>query len=291
MRWEGKGAAMAVLLIALLCYALCVILARVVYQHGGDALAVLISRMGVFFFFLWIYFVISGRSLALPRRELRGSLLVGAVVAVQSYAYYSSFQYLPVSLAALIFYLYPTLVALGSRLVARTPLTSALVAALLAAFMGLALVLQASVEGLETHGLLRAFTAAIGMTTTVLLASRLLARIDTQVMTFYSSGVTSAVYVLAAFIVGAATPADFAGWAALIAMPLIYTVGVLGWYSSMPRLGTVRVAFISNFEPLFTGILAARLLDVALSPRQILGGALVIGAVLGLQLANRRTGG
>jgi len=289
MRWEGKGTAMAVLLIALLCYSLCVILARIVYGHGGDALAVLISRMGVFFFFLWIYFAVSGRSIALERRDLLGSMLIGAVVAVQSYSYYSAFQYIPVSLAVLIFYTYPTLVALVSRALARTPLGPAMIAVLVAAFFGLALVLEASIADVETHGLIRAGMASLGMTITVMLASRILARVDPQVMAFYSAGVTSAIYVAAAMTMGAATaPASFVGWAALIAMPLVYTFGLLGWYASLRVLGTVRASFVSNFEPLFTVLLAAILLGETMSLRQMMGGALVVGAVVAIQWAGWR---
>ena len=289
MRGGGKGTALLVLVVALLCYSACVILARVVYGHGGNALTVLISRMGVFFTFLWIYFAVTGRSVEISARDRWASLGIGLVVAVQSYAYYSAFEYIPVSLAALIFYTYPTLVAIASRLVSRAPLTPLMLAALIAAFFGLALVLEASIDDVEPHGLVRAAISSIGMTATVMIASRVLARVDAQLMTFYSSGVTSLVYILVAFATGwAATPVDFPGWAALIAIPFVYTFGVLGWYSTMPLLGAVRVTFLSNFEPLFTVALAALLLGEILTLRQMLGAALVIGAVLALQIFGRR---
>ena len=56
----------------------------------------------------------------------------------------------------------------------------------------------------------------------------------------------------------------------------------------MPILGAVRVAFLSNFEPLFTVAMAALLLGEILTLRQMLGAALVIGAVLALQIFGRR---
>jgi drug/metabolite transporter (DMT)-like permease len=149
--------------------------------------------------------------------------------------------------------------------------------------------LEASIADVETHGLIRAGMASIGMTITVMLASRILARVDSQVMAFYSSGVTSAIYVVVAMTMGAATaPASFAGWAALIAMPLVYTFGLLGWYASLRALGTVRASFVSNFEPLFTVLLAAILLGETMSFRQSMGGALVVGAVVAIQWAGWR---
>src|SRR5262245_8271967 len=116
-------APLALLLTALLCYSLCVILARVAYFHGANALTVLIARMGMFFVGMGVYFRLTRQSAYLPPTERYASLALGVLVAIQSYAYYSAFQYIPVSLAALIFYTYPTLVAFVSRLIARTPLT------------------------------------------------------------------------------------------------------------------------------------------------------------------------
>lgn len=286
---QRPWASLALLLTALLCYSLCVILARVVYLHGGNALAVLLSRMGVFFVAMTLYFSLTRRSAYLAPTERYASLALGVLVAIQSYAYYSAFQYIPISLAALIFYTYPTIVALVSRLIARTPLTPLMIAALLAAFFGLALVLEVSIGTVAPHGLVRATFASLGMVATVLLSSRILARADNRRMTLHSSGVTSGLYVVAALLTGAAqAPADLPGWAALLAIPAIYTFAVLGWYASMTRLGVVKVSFISNSEPMFTVFLAAVLLGETLAPRQIVGAALIIGAIFVVQTFGRR---
>jgi drug/metabolite transporter (DMT)-like permease len=286
---QRPWASLALLLTSLLCYSLCVILARIVYLHGGNALTVLISRIGLFFLAMAFYFRLTRQSAYLAPTERYASLALGVLVAVQSYAYYSAFQYIPISLAALIFYTYPTLVALGSRLITRTPLTPLMVAALLAAFFGLALVLEVSIGTVAPHGLVRAAFASLGMVVTVLLSSRILARADNRRMTLHSSGVTSGIYVVAAILTGAAAPPiDAPGWAALLAIPAIYSFAVLGWYASMTRLGVVKVSFISNSEPLFTVFFASVLLGETLTPRQILGAALIIGAIFAVQTFGRR---
>ncbi|MFO0998063.1 MAG: DMT family transporter [Alphaproteobacteria bacterium] len=286
---QRPWAALALLLTSLLCYSLCVILARVVYLHGGNALTALLSRMGLFFVAMALYFRLTRQSAYLAPTERYASLALGVLVSIQSYAYYSAFQYIPISLAALIFYTYPTLVTLISRLIARTPLTPLMLASLLAAFLGLALVLEVSIGTVAPHGLVRASFAAIGMVATVLLASRILARVDNRRMTLHSSGMTTALYVTAALLTGAAIPpSDGIGWAALLAIPAIYSVAVLGWYTSMRTLGVVKVSFISNSEPMFTVFLAAVLLGESLTPRQLLGAALIIGAIFAVQVFGRR---
>jgi drug/metabolite transporter (DMT)-like permease len=57
--------------------------------------------------------------------------------------------------------------------------------------------------------------------------------------------------------------------------------------ASLPRIGAARASLLSTLEPVVTVLLAAALLGDRLSPLQLLGGALVLVAVItvqGLQL-------
>lgn len=287
-QWAG----LALLIAALLGYSLCVILARTVYDHGGNALAALISRMGLFAIGVYIYFRVTGQSPYLAPGERYASLGLGLIIAVQSFAYYSAFEFIPVSLAALIFYTYPTVVAVAVRLISRTPLTPLMLGALVAAFFGIALVLEVSLATLDAEGIVRAFIASVGMATTTIVSSRILRRADARRMALHTAASAAGVYVLAAALTGtAALPADAVGWAALLALPLFYVVAALGWYSTMPILGAMRVAFISNTEPIFTVFLATTLLGEVLSVQQMAGAALVIGAIFAVQIFGRRRAG
>ena len=55
----SETTAYLILAVSVLCYASCVILARVVYAEGGNALTVLISRMAIFFVNV-VYSLIAG---------------------------------------------------------------------------------------------------------------------------------------------------------------------------------------------------------------------------------------
>jgi len=290
---HGKQwAALATLIAALMGYSLCVIMARTVYDHGGNALTALISRMGLFTVGMLIFFRVKGQSPMLAPSERYASLGLGVVIAVQSFAYYSSFEFIPVSLAALVFYTYPTLVAVTVRLISRTPLTPLMLGALITAFFGIALVLEVSLETLNPWGIARAFVASIGMATTAIVSSRILRRADSRRMALHTAASASTIYVLAAIVTGtAALPVDVPGWAALMALPVFYVVAVIGWYSTIPVLGAMRVAFISNGEPIFTVIMATTLLGEVLSLQQMIGAALVIGAIFAVQIFGRRSSG
>jgi drug/metabolite transporter (DMT)-like permease len=286
---RAETTAYLILSISVLSYASCVILARVVYAEGGNALTVLIARMAIFFVMLSIYFKLTGKPTRLTPRDRIASLGLGVLVAFQSWCYYSAFQHIPVSLATLIFYTYPIFVALSTSLLSGTRLTPLMIAVLLTAFFGIFLVLEVSLDQVETHGLLRAAGASLGMTITVYLSTRILSRVDPQRMTLHSSAVTSCLYVLVAFGPGEILlPHSVAGWIALLAVPVVYVSAVLGFYSTIPVLGPVRASFISNCEPLTTIVMAALLLGEKLTPKQMAGGLLVLGAVAALQIFGRR---
>lgn len=286
----SETTAYLILAVSVLCYASCVILARVVYAEGGNALTVLISRMAIFFVMLNIYFKVTGRPTRLTTRDRVASLALGLIVAFQSWCYYSAFQYIPVSLASLIFYTYPILVAISTSLLSGTRLTPLMIAVLLAAFFGIFLVLEVSFDQVETHGLLRAAGASLGMTTTVYLSTRILSRVDPQRMTLHSSAVTSWLYVLVVAFGPAEVmlPHSVGGWIALLAVPMVYVFAVLGFYSTIPVLGPVRASFISNCEPLTTIVMASLLLGEKLTPKQMVGGLLVLGSVAALQVFGRK---
>ena len=58
-------------------------------------------------------------------------------------------------------------------------------------------------------------------------------------------------------------------------------------FTVLPRLGVVGNSAIMNVEPVFTLTLAWALLDQAIAPIQLVGAALVVGAVMWLGLRKR----
>lgn len=280
---------LAILAVSVPCYAMSVIVARGVYEHGGNALACLTVRMGFFATALFVYFRVTGQSPWLPRRESIASLALGCLSALQSFAYYKAFEYIPVSLAALLVYTYPPMVAVATRVISRERLTPVTIGALAAAFAGIALVLQVSFATLHPIGIACGMTAAIGMAITTLISSRLLVRADSRRLTLHIAIAASAIYVGAALATGGASwPQGGTGWALLALLPMIYLVAALGWYTCLPMLGPMRASLMSNAEPVFTVAFAAVLLGEFLSSQQMAGAALIIGAIFAIQIFRRR---
>lgn len=280
---------LAILAVSVPCYSLSVIVARSVYEHGGNALACLLVRMGFFAVAMFLYFRVVNQSPRLPRRECLASLGLGLGSALQSFAYYKAFEFIPVSLAALLVYTYPPMVAVGTRLISREPLTPVVIAALAAAFLGIALVLQVSFGTLHPIGIVCGLIAAVGMAITTLISSRILVRADSRRMTLHIAIAAFCGYLGAALAFGGvAWPHGIGGWSLLALLPMLYFVAALAWYTCLPMLGPMKASLMSNAEPVFTVTFAAILLGEFLSPLQMAGAALIVGAIFAIQLFRRR---
>ena len=91
----------------------------------------------------------------------------------------------------------------------------------------------------------------------------------------------AAVCGLAVLVRGAAFPSSAVGWAAAGSIAVLSTaVAVISFFAGMARLGAADAATLSTLEPVVSMVLAAMFLDEALAQWQIVGGAIVLGAVI-----------
>jgi drug/metabolite transporter (DMT)-like permease len=84
-----------------------------------------------------------------------------------------------------------------------------------------------------------------------------------------------------------ALPAE--AWLWLVLLALVSTVvAVSAFFAGLRRVGPSEAAILSTFEPVVTVVLAFFVLGERLTPLQLAGGALVLVAVVLLQLPARR---
>jgi drug/metabolite transporter (DMT)-like permease len=103
---------------------------------------------------------------------------------------------------------------------------------------------------------------------------------------------TSAALVYAGVVAarGAHLPATPVGWVAVLGIALVGTVFAIGFFlAGLERVGAVRASVYSSVEPVFTLGLAAVFLGEAVTPLRVVGGALIILAVVLLARADGRT--
>src|SRR5262245_14863609 len=145
--------------------------ARLAYEGGSDPLTVVVFRTTAFVVIVGLALALLGRLTPLSRRGLLGTLWMAVTLSMVSLGYQSSVAFIPVSLAALLFYGYPLLVGVIAILARRDQMTPGKAAALVAAFLGLALALSPGFGVLDWRGITLALVAAIGMALTVTFGS------------------------------------------------------------------------------------------------------------------------
>jgi drug/metabolite transporter (DMT)-like permease len=242
----------------------------------------------VFLLFLLLF---SGISIRVNARTAKHSVLIGLLVAAQSYCLYSAVALIPVALALLVFQTFPMMLGLLSWLAGGERPARRAVAVMPVALVGLALALDVWGKSGDIAarwneigaGVLWALGAAISFAAALLLMTRWLPTMDGRLRSFLTMCVV-AVVVLAG---GAAAgdfrlPADTTGWAAIVLLTAFYGTAITSMFIVLPRLGAVNNAVVLNFEPIAVLAIAWVVLDQKVSALQILGAFIVTGAIMAL---------
>jgi len=266
---------------AAVSFGACPTLARYAYDAGSDAATNLFVRSLAAFVGVYLLARAMGlRPRFLSRESLRGAL-VGIPLALASFGYLGSVNFIPVGLATLIFYTFPLVVAVLARVVDGEALTVVRSTSLGIAFVGVALTLGADFYGIDIRGVALALLASISIAIVFLLSSRLMREIDSLTANFFM--MTTSVSAFALWMLldrGFAAPVTGTGWSALLGGGVLYIVGVSAFFIAIARIGSVPTAVLLNLEPLVSLICALVILGEVLAPLQYFGGALILGAIL-----------
>lgn len=261
------------------------IFARLAYDGGADVTAVLFLRFAIAAPFIAVLMRLRG--LAWPRgRVLAGLVAMGGLGYVgQSLSFFTALTKASASLVALLLYAYPAIVTVLSVLLLGDRLTRARAAALAVALAGAVLTIGPELSG-EPIGVVLGASAAVIYSVYILVGSRLTPRsgaLPASAVVMASAGV---VYAVVATVQRPAFPSTAGSWAAVIAIAVVSTVvAITTFFAGMARLGPADASTLSTLEPVVTVVLAALVLDERLSATQLVGGALILAAVVVLARA------
>ena len=255
------------------------IAARVAFDHGTSVTTAVAIRSGFTALFLFVLLRIVRVPLGLPRATLGRALVIGLLVALQSFCLYSAVALMPVALALLAFNTFPILLALLTWATGGEPPRGVAVVAMPLALVGLALALDVFGKPVSPAGIAWAFGAAGSFALTLLLISRWLNNVDGRLRTFLTMSVTAVVVFAAGFAADAfALPRAPAGWLGLALLTLFYGAAITSLFIVLPLL-PASYAVVLNFEPIAVLFLAWMIIGQSISPLQMAGAFLVIGAI------------
>jgi drug/metabolite transporter (DMT)-like permease len=214
-------------------------------------------------------------------------VLGGIGYVTQSMLYFVALTVAPSALVALLLYVYPAMVTVAAAVLFREPLGSAKVVALLVALSGTALTIGRTPAG-SPLGIGLALGAAVAYAVYILVSSWVSPKagaIPSATVVMLSAGV---VLTVMALVRGPHLPDSGAGWAAVAGLAVISTVIAIGtFFAGLQRIGPAEASTVSTTEPVTAVLLAAIVLGERISTGQILGGTLILMAVVLMARAGR----
>jgi len=230
---------------------------------------------------LWAWHKTTGNPQKIMPRERYAALGLGIAIFLMGTGYLGATQYIPVSLAVLIFYTGPFFIIIISKFTENEPITLLRFFAICLAFVGLIIIMGVKSSGsLPIQGILLAFTAAIGMAAFVTVSSLTIRKASPQVVNLHSLFGGTLLFGIFLFILGGPRVANKkSGVLKLGGSRLFLAVGYITFFSGLKIIGPVRASILLNAEPVYTIALAALLLGERLSYTQGMGAVLVIAGI------------
>jgi drug/metabolite transporter (DMT)-like permease len=170
--------------------------------------------------------------------------------------------------------------------IGRERVTVRRVAALAVATAGTALVLLGAASGtLDPLGTVMGFGAALAYTGYILVGDRVVAGVPPVALAALVCTGATGTFAAAAVVTGGPGLGFAAeGWGWLAAIALVSTVGaILAFFAGLARVGPSAASILSTLEPVVTVGLAAAAFGETLGAVQLVGGALVLSAVVVMQ--------
>lgn len=276
--------------------------AQPAYAAGIDWMTLMAWRFGLAAVLSWVLVLTRPAARAavrvLERRSILVALGLGVWFVSNSATYYGGIETVPLSLAALIIYIYPPVVAVLALFVGRPLEGRRAWTALLIAVAGVML----AVGGIDTSvmpplgGLLLIIASPLFYAGWIVLAARHSgetregtgAQSDRSTNALVMGAViltgTALTYWITALAIGhpvlpAEIPAD--AWPGILGVALVAGfVAPQAFYAGAKHVGAAQAALLSTVEPLWTIVAAGVLLGETLTGMQWAGGALILAGVL-----------
>jgi len=267
------------------------IAARVAFDHGVNITTAVAARSIGAALFVGALLVASRVPLVLPAATRWRAVVVGVLLAVQSYCIYSAVARMPVALALLAFNTFPMLFSLISWAAdSGRPARRALIA-MPVALVGLALALDVfgasgGIAGRWTEigaGVAWAMGAAVSFALALFLTSRWLKDLDGRLRTLLTMSTVAVLLLAAGALAGdLALPVNPGAWLGLGLLMFFYGTAFTALFVLLPRLDALNNSAALNFEPIAVLFLAWPILGQSVAPLQIVGALVVVGAVIAL---------
>ena len=267
------------------------IFGKLAYSEGASVATLLASRFTLAAALFWVILACTGglRALrSLSRREAGIALALGAVgYCVQTGAYFAALERIDASLLGLLVYTFPVIVTVAAIVLGREIPTRRTAVSLLLASAGLVLVLAGAASGgVDALGAALGLAAAVVYSVYILSSEGIATRLGPLVLSTLVCTGAATTLTLAGLASGGLAPGRVTptGWAWLACLAVVSTVGAISlFFAGLGRVGPSAASILSTIEPVVTVALAFVVFGESLGPAQLVGGALVLAAVIAIR--------
>ena len=262
------------------CYGFMPIFAKLAYGAGTSTYTLLFLRFLIASAFM---FAIMGiKKIPMPSgKDIIAFLLLGAVGYVgQSLCYFVALNYASSSTVSLLFYTNPAMVLIGSALVLKEKITTQKLLSLCFALFGAFAIIGGGFDA-DMTGIILAIVSAFFYAVYILVASKVTKPgMGTQSSAFIMLG-AALVYAVITVFVGFEPPTQTVGYAAVVLIALVSTVGAFWtFFAGMEKTGPTVASLVSTLEPVVTVVASVVILSEPVTINLIIGGCLVVASLI-----------
>src|SRR5918999_4227130 len=226
------------------------------------------------------------RRTELMRVPSRPVLSLGVLLALHWVLFFAAINETSVASAVLVTYTAPVFMAMLAPVILGERLTRVTIAALGVSLAGTALIALSSGEGggeVTAHGVGLALAAAVTMAFLIVLLKRFGAGTDPVTVVFYESLVATLVLLPFGLLESYEVSGSDAAYLAILGVVLSGVVGVI-YVAALRSVAATTAGILAYMEPVSAALLAALLLDEALTVGVVAGGVAIVAAGVALVL-------
>ena len=265
------------------------IFAKYSYHNEASIFAVVLLRSAIGLVAFGLYLIWQSDLRKITFSMLHSSLGSGVAQVGATVGHLGSLAYLDVSLAVLIFFTHPILVALLEHRRGKVRFGTARSVYVALAFVGLALALSPSFKNIQLPGIFLGIVGSISAACVVFEVSKVARSVGVTKANFLMTG--WALVITCFFAAGAmamnlevstAFPSNSVGWSSLVCLGIAFSVSYVSFFKGASIIGNSIAASMVVFAPVVTIVAAVFLFDDSLDLVQWVGVGVVLFCLVAL---------
>lgn len=251
------------------------------YEQGMNPNTVLLFRYLMGMPLLAAIMAVRGIPFKMSKDEIGPTALLGILMALSSLGLFESYKYMNSGVASTLLFVYPIMVAIMMIFIFHEKFRLSIGLCLIIMTGGLVLLMKpAGGESISVLGIMLVMMSALTYALYIIFVnvSKIIRNIPTTKLLFYLLGWGCAVYALMIPLgQEVRLPAVATGWLNLAALAVIPTVlSLVCTTRAIQLIGSTPTAILGALEPVSAVILSVTLLGQTISPREIIGGMLIL---------------